>query len=97
MPSASGSEAVRLRMGQDLGVGKHKVDIRFRREDEQTTFEVIKGNPQAGRALPSGVKVSTAKDRLRSDLADNAPRKQSIVRHNNARLTHADRRTAAKP
>jgi hypothetical protein len=65
-------------------VGKHKVDIRFRREDEQTTFEVIKGNPQAGRALPSGVKVSTAKDRLRSDLADNAPRKQSIVRHNNA-------------
>jgi len=33
-------------MSQDLGVGKHKVDIRFRREDEQTTFEVIKGNPK---------------------------------------------------
>ena len=49
-------------------MGKHKVDIRFRREDEQTTFEAIKGNPQAGRALRSGVKVSTAKDRLRSDL-----------------------------
>jgi len=30
----------------DLGVGKHKVNIRFWREDEQTDFEVIKGDPK---------------------------------------------------
>jgi glycogen debranching enzyme len=31
---------------QDLRVGKHKIDIRFWREDEQTAFEVIKGDPK---------------------------------------------------
>jgi glycogen debranching enzyme len=30
---------------QDLSVGKHKLDIRFWREGEQTEFEVIKGDP----------------------------------------------------
>jgi hypothetical protein len=29
----------------DLRVGKHKIDIRFWREGEQTAFEVIKGDP----------------------------------------------------
>ena len=31
---------------QNLRVGKHKLDIRFWREDEQTAFEVIKGDPK---------------------------------------------------
>jgi glycogen debranching enzyme len=31
---------------QDLRVGKHKFDIRFWREGEQTKFEVIKGDPK---------------------------------------------------
>ena len=31
---------------QDLRVGKHKLDIRFWREDAQTAFEVIKGEPE---------------------------------------------------
>jgi len=31
---------------RDLRVGKHKLDIRFWREDEQTAFEVIKGDPK---------------------------------------------------
>ena len=30
----------------DLRVGQHKIDIRFWREDEQTAFEVTKGDPQ---------------------------------------------------
>ena len=30
----------------DLHVGKHKLDIRFWREGEQTAFEVIKGDPK---------------------------------------------------
>ena len=30
----------------DLRVGKHKIDIRFWREDEQTAFEVIEGDPK---------------------------------------------------
>jgi hypothetical protein len=29
----------------DLRIGKHKLDIRFWREGEQTAFEVIKGDP----------------------------------------------------
>jgi hypothetical protein len=39
----------------DLRVGQHKIDIRFWREDEQTAFEVTKGDPQlVGRCdLPS--------------------------------------------
>jgi hypothetical protein len=30
---------------QDLRIGKHKLDIRFWREEEETGFEVIKGEP----------------------------------------------------
>jgi len=29
----------------DLRIGKHKLDIRFWREEEDTAFEVIKGDP----------------------------------------------------
>ena len=31
---------------QDLRLGKHKLDIRFWREGEQTSVEVIKGDPK---------------------------------------------------
>jgi hypothetical protein len=31
---------------QDLHVGKHKLDIRFWREGEETAFEVITGDPK---------------------------------------------------
>jgi glycogen debranching enzyme len=31
---------------QDLRVGRHKIDIRFWREGEETTFKVIKGDPK---------------------------------------------------
>jgi glycogen debranching enzyme len=31
---------------RDLRIGKHKCDIHFWREGEQTAFEVIKGNPK---------------------------------------------------
>ena len=31
---------------RDLRVGKHKIDIRFWREREQTRFEVTKGDPR---------------------------------------------------
>jgi hypothetical protein len=31
---------------RDLRVGKHQIDTRFWREDEQTAFEVIKGDPK---------------------------------------------------
>jgi hypothetical protein len=31
---------------RDLRIGKHKLDIRFWREEEQTAFEVIKGDPK---------------------------------------------------
>ena len=53
----------------DLRIGKHKLDIRFWREGEQTAFEVIKGRSQAGRALRYNVQDRAAKDGLRSNLA----------------------------
>src|SRR5215813_4717085 len=59
---------------RDLRVGKHKLDIRFWREGEETAFEVITGEPQAGRALRAGIQDRAAKDRLRSDLADKQDR-----------------------
>ena len=31
---------------QDLHLGKHKLDLRFWREGEETAFEVIKGDPK---------------------------------------------------
>jgi hypothetical protein len=31
---------------RDLRIGKHKLDIRFWREGEQTAFEVLKGDPK---------------------------------------------------
>jgi hypothetical protein len=31
---------------RDLCIGKHKVDIRFWREGEETAFQVIKGDPK---------------------------------------------------
>jgi hypothetical protein len=31
---------------RDLRLGKHKLDIRFLREGEQTAVQVIKGNPE---------------------------------------------------
>ena len=31
---------------RDLRIGKHKLDIRFWREGDQTAFDVIKGNPR---------------------------------------------------
>jgi hypothetical protein len=31
---------------QDLRVGKHKLDVRFWRDGEETAFEVIKGDPK---------------------------------------------------
>src|SRR6266436_2322220 len=43
---------------QDLRVGKHKLDIRFWREDEQTAFEVIKGDPKLVERCDVAVKLA---------------------------------------
>jgi glycogen debranching enzyme len=50
---------------QDLRVGRHKIDIRFWREGEETAFKVIKGNPKLVERcdLPSKVaQLRTASD-----------------------------------
>ena len=49
----------------DLRIGKHKLDIRFWTEGEQTEFEVIKGDP-TGRTLRLASKA--AQLRVASDL-----------------------------
>ena len=50
---------------RDLRIGKHKCDIRFWREGEQTAFEVIKGNPKLVERCELASKV--AKLRTASD------------------------------
>jgi hypothetical protein len=42
----------------DLRIGKHKLDIRFWREDGQTAFEVIKGDPGLVERCEPGSKVA---------------------------------------
>ena len=46
---------------QDLRVGKHKLDIRFWREGEQTAFEVISGDPKLVERCDIGSKVARLK------------------------------------
>jgi len=46
---------------QDLSVGKHKLDIRFWREGEQTAFEVISGDPKLVERCDIGSKVARLK------------------------------------
>ena len=52
---------------QDIRVGKHKLDIRFWREEEKTAFEVIKGDPKLVERCDIVSKVAqlrTASDRF---------------------------------
>ena len=51
---------------RDLRIGKHKLDIRFWREDEQTAFEVIKGDPKLVERCELASKI--AQLRTTSDL-----------------------------
>jgi hypothetical protein len=52
---------------RNLRIGEHKLDIRFWREDAQTVFEVIKGNPELVERCEVASKV--AQLRGTSDLA----------------------------
>ena len=63
---------------QDLRVGKHKIDIRFWREGEQTAFKVIKGDPELVERCKVKSKFAAAKDRFRSDLTDNVQTKRLL-------------------
>jgi hypothetical protein len=51
---------------RNLRIGKHKVDIRFWREDAQTAFEVIKGDPKLVERCEVASKV--AQLRIASDF-----------------------------
>jgi len=51
---------------RDLRIGKHKLDIRFWTEGEQTAFEVIKGDPGVVERCDIASKV--AQLRVASDL-----------------------------
>jgi glycogen debranching enzyme len=46
---------------RDLRIGKHKLDIRFWREGEQTEFEVLKGNAKLVERCNMGQKVARLK------------------------------------
>jgi hypothetical protein len=66
---------------RDLRLGKHKFDIRFWREGEQTAFEVIKGDPKLVERCDIGSKG--AQLRTTSDLiqATRAPARRSSYKH----------------
>jgi hypothetical protein len=51
---------------RDLRIGKHKIDIRFWTEGEQTAFEVIKGDPKLVERCDIASKA--AQMRVASDL-----------------------------
>ena len=57
----------------DLRVGKHKLDIRFWREGEETAFEVIKGDPSLVERCDPGIQGRAAENRVRCTLADGNP------------------------
>jgi hypothetical protein len=56
---------------RDLRIGKHKLDIRFWREGEETAFEVTKGNPNLVEHCDIAHRV--AQLRTTADLADAPP------------------------
>ena len=45
----------------DLRLGRHKLDIRFWRDGEETAFEVIKGNPRLVERCDLASKVARLK------------------------------------
>jgi hypothetical protein len=47
---------------RDLRIGKHKLDIRFWTEGEQTAFEVLKGDPGVVERCDIGTKAAQLKD-----------------------------------
>jgi len=49
----------------DLHLGRHKLDIRFWREGEDTLFEVTKGNPRLVERCDLAAKVRDAEGPLR--------------------------------
>jgi hypothetical protein len=56
---------------RDLRIGKHKLDIRFWREGEETAFEVTKGNPDLVERCDIAHRV--AQLRTNADLAEALP------------------------
>jgi hypothetical protein len=60
---------------RDLRMGRHKFDIRFWREGEQTEFEVLNGNASLVERCEGGAKAAQLKDRFepihRRTAADN--------------------------
>ncbi|MBV9642069.1 MAG: amylo-alpha-1,6-glucosidase, partial [Verrucomicrobia bacterium] len=50
---------------QDLRIGKHKLDIRFRREEERTEFEILKGDAKLVERCD--LRVKAAQLRISSD------------------------------
>ena len=54
---------------RDLRIGQHKLDIRFWREDEQTAFDVIKGDPR----LVERCDIASKAAQLRTASAEASP------------------------
>jgi glycogen debranching enzyme len=63
---------------RDLRIGRHKLDIRFWREAEQTAFEVVKGDPRV--VERRDIAVRAAELRTASDLAPRPPSKRGYGR-----------------
>jgi glycogen debranching enzyme len=84
---------------RDLRIGKHKLDIRFWREDGETAFEVINGDPGVLERSDITVKVAALREGcgfIRPGQAETAPRRSRHAAGKNGRHAAAPRRPAAK-
>lgn len=69
---------------RDLRIGRHKLDIRFWREGEETAFEVVKGDPRVVERRDVAFKAAELK--TTSDLVPGPPSDRGRVREK-ARLS----------
>jgi glycogen debranching enzyme len=70
---------------RDLRIGKHKLDIRFWRESEQTAFEVVKGDPQVVERRDATLKAAELKTASDSIRASRPPARRGDLHKGGAR------------
>ena len=77
---------------RNLRIGKHRLDIRFWTEGEQTAFEVIKGDPKVVERCDIASKIAQLKT-----AADSPPRTQPPAKRRGKRGSRARKAPAVRP
>jgi glycogen debranching enzyme len=80
---------------RDLRIGRHKLDIRFRREDGETAFEVIKGDPRVVERTDIAVKSAALREGC--GFIEPAPRRSRHAAVSPHAAVKSNKRAAAAP